>query len=41
MEVVAYGNVDRIYGYDGFSRCGYPLHDAYFQMSADYHILIM
>lgn len=28
VAVVAYGNVDRTYGYDGFSRCGYPLYNS-------------
>lgn len=26
--VVAFGDVDRTYGYDGLSRCGYPLYNA-------------
>ena len=35
--VAAYGNVDRTYGYDGLSRCAYPLYNSccYFESDCD------
>ena len=37
VAVAIYGNVDRTYGYDGFSRCAYPLQNycCYFESDCD------